>query len=610
MKRFKLIGCVLLCIATAFGAAACTGTEEPPEPEPSEETTEYIEKSEAPAPTAVDTTGYTTYYFDAANGSDSADGLSETAPKKSLSALNGLIAEIGADMPVQILIKAGSEYAGTLTLGGFEAADTTPLLVGVYGQTEDEQYAKITAPADGQAVLIERGNVRVSGLECTSPSAVRGIFLNPDRAGAMKNVVVSGCYIHDVNFLSEDEELSPDTAPDLATVRRVCPDDRYSYQNGGIIAEAQTSKFVGPSWYENLWITDNVIERVSRTGIWVFSFWAYRPGIDWGYNTYYDDDTFWYHHSNVYVCDNDISYPGGDGIVTGAVVGGYIEGNTSFHAQYLGRTGFYNAGIWPHSCKEMVIQYNEAAYTHLPNGAGDGQGFDIDIGCSDITFRYNYSHHNEGGGILLCNQSTNTVLYNEDGGYLLDEDGLPQSKRLFSPWTDVDIRNNVFADNAGPVATMSGFVTNLCFENNTVIVSGNKANQLLFSSQDFNGSGRPGENWVLRNNIFCQRQQVAVRNNLTFCTSCTLENNVFYNFEEDFLTELAEDDYGQIGISADPGFVQQAAGNGLDAAKVFVPAGENFFGETYRTEEMNRVDFAGNDVTGTYYCGAFAKTAA
>ena len=141
MKRFKLIGCVLLCIATAFGAAACTGTEESPEPEPSEETTEYIEKSEAPAPTAVDTTGYTTYYFDAANGSDSADGLSETAPKKSLSALNGLIAEIGADMPVQILIKAGSEYAGTLTLGGFEAADTTPLLVGVYGQTEDEQYA-------------------------------------------------------------------------------------------------------------------------------------------------------------------------------------------------------------------------------------------------------------------------------------------------------------------------------------------------------------------------------------------------------------------------------------------------------------------------------------
>lgn len=58
---------------------------------------------------------------------------------------------------------------------------------------------------------------------------------------------------------------------------------------------------------------------------------------------------------------NNISYVGGDSIVLLATDGGWIENNVSYHANYVGRGGYYNAGIWPHSCKNVVMQYNEAA---------------------------------------------------------------------------------------------------------------------------------------------------------------------------------------------------------------------------------------------------------
>ena len=67
-------------------------------------------------------------------------------------------------------------------------------------------------------------------------------------------------------------------------------------------------------------------------------------------------------------------------------------------------------GMWPISSSDIVMQYNEAAYCHLANGGADGEGFDIDIGCRNILFRYNYSHDNDGGGILLCNTGGQVTL--------------------------------------------------------------------------------------------------------------------------------------------------------------------------------------------------------
>lgn len=611
-KLLALLLALLLCPVFA-GCGGQTTTEPEPGPDgpgddpvtPTE--TVYTSVERAPDYPEVDTTGYTTYYFDADNGNDSNNGLSEAAPKQSLTAANAIVAATEADTPVRIRFKAGTRFVGTLQLSGFEAAEETPLIVDSYGTDGEETRAIIRGNANYLTCIeVNAGNVRIMNLEISGPKAARGIYVNPDLAGAMENIVIADNYLHNINFNQDDVTLPEDgSAPSATDVQKICPDAQYSYERGGIILTAATSKFVGASWLENVWVENNIIEEVARTGIWMFSYWVYRPGIDWGNNTYHDDDTFWYPHHNVNVVGNRISYAGGDSIVLGAVDGGYIEGNVSYHAQYLGRSGYYNAGIWPHSCKNVVIQFNEAAYTHMPNGAGDGQGFDIDIGNSNITFRYNYSHHNEGGGMLLCNSASWINLYDENGQYVRDEDGLPIREKRFSPWQNVWIANNVFADNTGPLFTINGWTTDLRIENNTFILPGDDDNYRIVTSGDFNQSGRAAENWTFRNNIFCARQLSGARINASFCDSYSFENNVFYNFNEEFYEDLEADHEAEGVIQVDPGFLSVSAEMGWEAAYDFRPRASELLDGGYRLAEMNADDYAGEGATGKHYYGAF-----
>lgn len=612
----KKIFAILLAIAMVAATVGCggkpsqdNGDNTPPDdvtPVVPTETT-YVETERAPDYPEVDTSSYTSYYFDADNGNDANDGLSEASPKKTIDAANAIISEVTADKPTRIRFKAGTRFIGTLKLGGFEAAEETPLIAESYGTDGEETRAIIRGNATYTTCIeVSSGNVRVLNLEISGPKARRGIYVNPTAAGAMENVVIADNVLHNINFNQDEVTLPEDgSALNADEVQKVCPDSQYSYENGGIILTAATSKFIGASWLENVWVENNSIREVARTGIWVFSYWVYRPGIDWGNNTYHDDDTFWYPHHNIYVVGNHITHAGGDSIVTGAVDGGFIEGNVSEYAQCLGRAGYYNVGIWPHSCKNVIMQYNEAAYTYMPNGAGDGQGFDIDIGNSNITFRYNYSHHNEGGGILLCNTSSWLNLYDENGQYVRDEDGLPMREKRFSPWTNNIIRNNVFADNEGPVFTINGWTTDLKIENNTIIVPGEKNNYRIVTSSDYAQGGRTAENWTFRNNIFVSRNLCGARINASFCDSYLFENNVFFNFDEDFYVELDEDHKAVNVLRTDPGFAQTAAESGWESAYNFRPTAADLLDGGYNLSEMYARDYMGEDVSGKHYYGAF-----
>jgi hypothetical protein len=68
--------------------------------------------------------------------------------------------------------------------------------------------------------------------------------------------------------------------------------------------------------------------------------------------------------------------------------------------------GQASAGIWPWSCVNTLLQFNEVYNTHLGPGSFDGMGFDCDWNCSNTVFQYNYSHDNEGGFMLVCNNGT------------------------------------------------------------------------------------------------------------------------------------------------------------------------------------------------------------
>lgn len=61
------------------------------------------------------------------------------------------------------------------------------------------------------------------------------------------------------------------------------------------------------------------------------------------------------------------------------------------------------AGLWPWSCDNTVIQFNEVSGHKAP---WDAQGFDSDYNCRSTTIQYNYSHDNDGGLVLICNSGT------------------------------------------------------------------------------------------------------------------------------------------------------------------------------------------------------------
>jgi hypothetical protein len=90
----------------------------------------------------------------------------------------------------------------------------------------------------------------------------------------------------------------------------------------------------------------------------------------------------------------------GSGIIMGDVNSGIIENCVAYNNgegnTHCGGPG----GIWAWSSNRITIQFCESHHNH--SGAGcDGVGFDLDGGVTNSTLQYNYSHDNDGSGILL-----------------------------------------------------------------------------------------------------------------------------------------------------------------------------------------------------------------
>ena len=563
---------------------------------------------EVPTPSTYDAISdsvqYTTYYFDSVNGNDANDGLSEATPKQSVAEANRIIQSCRGDVPTKVLFKAGSYYTETLKVDSFIASEKAPLLIDVYGVTETAQYATFSSAPN--CVEVTGSNVRISGLELTCPSAEKGFYVHTKRAGALMNVVLQGNYIHDINFLWSD--LTPGNRPgevshDTVDVEAVCPSSRYAYSYGGIYFSSDTDDHTGASWFENVWVEENKIERVSRVGIFMTSSWIKRPGIEWGNNRYYDSETGWYPHRNINVLNNHISYTGGDALALIGVEGGFIQGNVAYYAQYLWRTNYYGVAIWSHSCRNLVFQYNEAAHTYVVEDYGDGQGFDIDIGNSDILFQYNYSHHNDGGGLLICNRPSDEIMFNEDGSYANLVDGVPVAQTSYCSLKNIIIRNNVFADNGDTAFHIQGKVSDISITNNTIVIPGTNVNQGIIRSNEWCDASVLGENLEFVNNIFYLRNKGVSRFELDFFPNAVFENNVFYNFEDTFLTAKVKNHVNSYTFN--PGLDGVTAMDGIENMKAFVPSDSRCYTDGKSLAVMAKVDSENHSAISKKYIGAF-----
>ena len=612
---------MLTALAAVFCLTAChtdgahhtDGAQEKP---PAEETLPaYTALSHAPDYAAADESAYTTYYFDSVSGDDANAGTEESAPKKTIAAAQAVI-EAAGSTPTRLLFKAGSEFSGKFTVKGHTAAAETPLILSSYGVTDTAKYPVFTGEADTEILRIEAPRTRVSGLEFTNPEATRAILLYSGIGGAFSDIVIAGNYMHDINFRWTLDETPETVDLDRLTeeeVQQVCSDAKSSYGSGGIGVSYHSSELIGPTWIENMWISDNLIERVARNGMFISAGWARRPGWEWGANKYHSDEVGYYPNKNVYIVGNTVRSTGGDGIVLLHTDGGYIESNTVYHAQFLGRNvntagqTAYNVAIWSHSCNHVVYQYNEAAYTHKRNNAGDGQGFDIDIGNRNIVFRYNYSHHNEGGGILICNRSVADVFYNADGTKITDEYGLPVTERRYTQMENIDVHNNVFAYNDRYVFNVAGPSDGITFFNNTVLLDGEEEMYLLFS-EDMANTGVPAENWTFSNNIFWQAKKQRVIFDEAWCRSWTAENNLFYNFNDDFFDDFNNDYRTEITTyyTFDPQLAVTEAADGIENAGKIIAHNPQVYTSGRYEDGMQEKDINGRDAEGIRYIGAVA----
>jgi hypothetical protein len=297
----------------------------------------------------------TSYYVDSHTGNDANPGTSSSKPWLTLSRINTGSFKAGD----KILLHAGGVWSGQLAPPSSGVAGS-PIVIDRYGSGQRPRLNG-EGKVDDVIYLHNLDEIEVRNLEVTNKADMssirRGVDILLDNFGIARHIVVADLYIHDIRGTNERKD------------------------NGGIIFRTMGNRV--PSRFDGLLIERNIVWRVDRSAIAAESYHAMR--------------SHWFPSLHVVIRDNYVEDVGGDGIVPWATEGAIIEHNIARYCN--SRAGSFNAGIWPWSTDNSTFQLNEAAFTQTTK---DGEGFDSDYNSKNTLFKYNYSHDNVGGFMLIC----------------------------------------------------------------------------------------------------------------------------------------------------------------------------------------------------------------
>jgi len=355
----------------------------------------------------------TTYYIDSKNGRDTADGLSERRPWKTLGNVNRLTFEPGD----KVLFKSGGRWEGPLNLKG-SGTERNPIQVGRYGKGKAPLIAG--EGKKSSAVLLENGsNWVIENLEVTNTipggkrrNKMRGVHVEASAGGVFENITLRRLHVHHV---SGGWDRSGGT---------------------GILVTASGDKDDGSakkSRYDGVLIEDCYVHDVSFYAIMV-SGW---------YNRFRDKR--WFPSTNVVVRNNFTRDSGGDSIVVISCDKPLIENNEG-HRSAIGQSKggeTHAAGMWPHSSDGTVMRYNKVVGIDAKK---DGQAFDVDINCRNTLIEYNWSQRNKSGFLLVCSPSdelpgTSGIIVRNNVS--IDDGEYKGVFKLVPNVKDVTIENNV-----------------------------------------------------------------------------------------------------------------------------------------------------------------------
>lgn len=496
-----------------------------------------------------------TYYVDSRSGDDAKPGTTPETAWKSLDKVNAAVFK-PAD---KILFAAGSTYTGQLKpQGSGESADRRPNLISI-DQYGDGPKPRIDAEGKYNAALYLY-NVQywsVANLELTNTGSDRqpgrcGVAVHIRDFGTASYIALRNLYIHDVNG---------------SLVKQRGGGQGILWQNEG----RQT-----PSHFEGLFIEDCHIVRCERNAI-----------IGAGYSRR-ENGKLWHPSRNVVIRNNLLEEIPGDGIVPLGCDGALVEHNVMRNCMRLLPDGEAAAGIWPWACDNTVIQHNEVSGHKAP---WDAQGFDSDWDCTNTVIQYNYSHDNEGGFLLVCNNGEagkdtgindgTIVRYN-----LSVNDGLrmqPTREGMFSPTFHI-----------------TGPVTNTKIYNNVVIVPKKpdaKIDTTLIKMDNWGGPWP--EDTLFVNNIFYVEDQASYDWGQSI--RHLFSNNLFYGTHKN----RPPDAYA---ILADPKFAGPIyRGEGVDKLRAFMLKADSPCINAGMMIDPRAADFWGNGLIGKSDIGIHEK---
>lgn len=382
-------------------------------------------------------------YYVSATGNDANSG-SMSDPFASISKINSLSLSAGD----RVFFEGGSAFSGNLFLSA-EGSALNPITISSYGS--------------GNAI-INGGNS--TGVWINNAGGYDISNLNIVGSGATSNTA-SGLYVF--NDLSQKKEYV-----------RVNNVEASGWGNRGIFVSA--SKHDGG--FRDVRITNSVVHH-NAEGLTVS---ANYPG------EIRPNKFIWQQlvHEQVYVghvtAHNNSGANGhqGSGIVLAQTDGGTVERSVAYGN---GASGNGGVGIWAWESNGILIQHNEA-YGNQTGGGNDGGGFDLDGGVTNSIVQFNYSHENEGAGLLLAQfdwaepMGGNTFRYN-----ISQNDGRDNNYGGITVWsndgdgaTGAVFHNNVIAispNSAGNVPPVISFLNNnhddIKFYNNVFYSAGNSS---------------------------------------------------------------------------------------------------------------------------------------
>lgn len=457
----------------------------------------------------------TTYYVDAENGDDTADGKSEETAWKTFDRVNAKTFLPGD----KILLKADGIWNQPLNPKG-SGRDGEPIIIDMYGEGKRPVINGngTSGPSITGAVTIyneeywEIYNLEVTNLEATDKPGEAMDSGTSERAGILiyssnqekiyKHIVVKNCYVHDVNSSFSGMK----TSGGIIVVGHYLDKDgnRVTVDDNGNL----TAKAMGRAAFEDVLIEGNYVKNVAIEGI------RNKCNTDIG-SSGWGRNEFLKNFSDVTIRNNYLQDVVGDGIVLTETKGGLVEGNMVNSSCGLDRGNVNYAQCWTMFADDVTVQYNEAYGNKF--GYDDGEAFDSDMMNENNIFQYNLSHDCGGGAMLFMSSQRNTTFrYN-----VSINDGFgtyPKGNRLHQQTFHYDNTSSAGA-NVGKIY------------NNTIVVFGEGKQTALFG-----GSAKKTCFIDFRNNIVLAEDGAKVtfgvvenaNHKSTIHKDSVIENNCFW----------------------------------------------------------------------------------